>query len=250
MPALKCSRCSTQNPSGSLFCRACGEALTAGAKAAGNTTRRPKVAMRVVRADGGPEVVVAMGGDELSCGRCGDIALDDDPFVASVQARFFFSGQRLAVQDVGGGNGVFLRLRREHELPSGGELRLGRERLLLEPMPPIGPGPGGVMVWGSTDPGYRFRLIQSFEGGRRGAAFPLKEGQNLLGRESGDITFPGDGFISGRHAMLEVRQDRLFVKDLNSSNGTFVRVFAPTLLDNADQLLIGRELLKVEIGTG
>lgn len=248
---MKCSRCRTENPSDSAFCRGCGEPLASARKSKpAKGTRRPKVAVRVVRADGGPEVVVAMGGEELSCGRRGDIALEDDPFVASVQARFFFSGQRLAVQDVGGGNGVFLRLRREHELPSGGELRLGRERLVLEPMAPMTAAPGGVMVWGSPDPGYRFRLVQLFEGGRRGAAYPLKEGQNLLGRDSGEITFPADGFVSGRHAMLEVRQDRLFVKDLNSSNGTFVRVFAPTLLDNADQLLIGRELLKVEIGAG
>jgi len=208
---------------------------------------RPKVAIRVVRADGGPEVVVAMGGDELSCGKRGDIALDEDPFVSDTQARFFFSGGRLAIEDVGGGNGVFLRLHKELELPVGGELRLGRQRLVLEPVPALSPGPGGTTLWGSADPGYRFRLVQMLEGGIRGAAFPLKDGENPLGREAGEITFPTDGFVSSRHASLVVRQDRVFIQDVGSSNGTFIRLSAPTFVENGDHLLIGRELLRVEL---
>jgi len=65
----------------------------------------------------------------------GDLRLTDDPFIMPVQARFFFSAGRLVVEDVGGANGVFVRLRQERELPVGGEVRLGRQRLVLEPIP-------------------------------------------------------------------------------------------------------------------
>jgi hypothetical protein len=126
-------------------------------------------------------------------------------------------------------------------------MRLGRQRLILEPIPAPGPGPSGATVWGSPDAGYRFRLIQMMEGGMRGAAYPLKEGDNQLGREAGDITFPTDGFVSGRHAMLAVRQDRLSVRDLGSSNGTFIRLGAASFVENGDQFLIGRQLLRVEL---
>src|SRR5207245_6781875 len=102
-------------------------------------------------------------------------------------------------------------------------------------------------MWGSPDPGYRARLIQLLEGGRRGDAFPLHDGENLIGRESGDIAFPGDGFVSGRHAIVAVRGERVTVRDVGSSNGTFLRLAAPTPLENNDQLLIGRQLLRVEI---
>ncbi len=249
MSSLICSRCKTQNAPDSAFCRSCGTPLTSGPVAMGGdkAAARPKVAIRVVRADGGPESVVAMGGNELSCGRRGDIALNEDPFVAETQARFFFSGGRLAVEDVGGGNGVFLRLHNEHELSIGAELRLGRQRLVLEPVPPVRLEPAGAMSWGSADLGYRFRLIQLLERGIRGAAFLLKEGNNPLGRDSGEITFPADGFVSGRHANLIVRQDRVFIRDVGSSNGTFIRLSAPTFVDNGDHLLIGRELLRVEL---
>lgn len=214
----------------------------------GAGTARPNVSFRVVRADGGPEAVVSMKSDVVTCGRRGDIVLSDDPFVADNQARFFFSGTRLAIEDLAGGNGVFHRLRRERELVSGSEVRLGRQRLLVEPVPALAPAPDGAVAWGSPDAGYRFRLVQLLEGGLRGAVFPLKEGDNSLGREAGDIVFPADGFVSGRHATLHVSPDRVLLKDVGSSNGTFTRLAAAVFVDNGDQFLIGRQLVRVEIG--
>jgi len=188
-----------------------------------------------------------MRGDIMLCGRTGDLVVPDDPFVAETQMRLFFSGARLAVEDVGGGNGVFTRLRTEREVASGGELRVGRQRLVVEAVPALMPASDGATAWGSPDAGYRYRLVQLLEGGVRGQAWPLKDGDNLLGRESGDVTFPTDGFVSGRHAMLHVAADRVVVKDLGSSNGTFLRLGAPAFVDNGDQFLIGRQLVRVEL---
>ncbi len=208
---------------------------------------RPRVAIRVVRADGGPESVIPMRGDVMLCGRQGDLTIPDDPFVADTQMRLFFSGARLAVEDVGGGNGIFTRLRAEREVTPGGEIRVGRQRLVVEPISPLTAADDGATAWGSPDPGHRFRLIQLLEGGIRGGAFPLKDGENQIGRENGDITFPSDGFVSGRHATLAVAADHLVLKDLGSSNGTFLRLGAPSFVDNGDQFLIGRQLVRVEL---
>lgn len=243
---IACPTCGNRNETPSPVCARCGGSLL-GAAASTESPPRPLVSLRVVRADGGPEQVVQMRQDVLTCGRRGDLALVDDPFVAADQARFFFSGPRLAVEDVGGGNGVFQRLHAERELPVGSELRFGRQRLILEPIPAAQPGPEGTLAWGSPDAGYRFRLLQLLEGGARGGAFPLREGHNLLGRELGDITFPSDGFVSGRHAMLTVEGVRVLVRDLGSSNGTFIRLGAPTYVDHGDQFLMGRQLLRLEL---
>lgn len=183
----------------------------------------------------------------MMAGRTGDITIPDDPFVADQQMRLFFSGGRLAVEDVGGGNGVFTRLRSEKELAPGGEVRVGRQRLVVEPIPPLTANDDGSTSWGSPDVGFRFRLVQLMEGGQRGGAWPLKEGDNLVGRELGDITFAGDGFVSGKHAILHVAADRLLINDLGSSNGTFLRLAAPAFVDNGDQFLIGRQLVRVEM---
>jgi pSer/pThr/pTyr-binding forkhead associated (FHA) protein len=208
---------------------------------------RPKVTFHVVRADGGPAVLVEMRGDIITCGKQGDLALHQDPFVAPTQARFFFSNSQLAVEDVGGGNGIFLRLRTDHPLAPGSELRLGRQRLLLEPIAPLKPSPDGTLIWGSPDPGSRYRLVQLLEGGSRGAAFLLKEGDNFIGREGGEITFPSDGYVSSRHALIRVLGNQLWVRDLGSSNGTFLRLSAPTLVESGDHFLIGRELFRVDV---
>jgi pSer/pThr/pTyr-binding forkhead associated (FHA) protein len=244
-----CPRCDAENPDDATICQSCGAPMRSGTlvMAVSQIAPRPQVSIRVVRADGGPESVVRMTRDALTCGQQGDLKLPDDPFVMPEQARFFFSGVRLAVEDVGGANGVFVRLRQERELTTGGELRLGRQRLVLEPISSASAGPGGAQVWGSPDAGYRLRVVQYLEGGMRGAAFPLKEGDNLLGREHGEITFPTDGFVSGRHAILTVRKDQLMVRDAGSSNGTFIRLAGPTFVDNGDHFLIGRQLLRVEI---
>lgn len=188
-----------------------------------------------------------MRGDVMLCGRSGDLSIPDDPFVADTQMRLFFSGGRLAVEDVGGGNGVFTRLRAEREVPAEGEIRVGRQRLVVEPVPPLTAAEDGATAWGSPDAGHRVRLIQLLEGGIRGGAFPLKDGENNIGREVGDITFPSDGFVSGRHAVINVTTDRIMLRDLGSSNGTFLRLSAPTFVDNGDQFLIGRQLVRVEL---
>lgn len=83
---------------------------------------------------------------------------------------------------------------------------------------------------------------------------PLREGDHLeLGRfeypeaHQRDLT-PYDAFqhgISRRHADIHVQSNRLYLVDLDSSNGTYVggeRLLPaqPRLLQNGDEILLGR----------
>jgi hypothetical protein len=47
--------------------------------------------------------------------------------------------------------------------------------------------------------------------------------------------------------VLRVEQDKVVVRDVGSSNGTFVRLHAATFVDTGDQFLVGRQLLRVEM---
>ena len=46
---------------------------------------------------------------------------------------------------------------------------------------------------------------------------------------------------------FHVAQDHLMIRDVGSSNGTFLRLSAPSFVDNGDQFLIGRQLVRVEL---
>ena len=72
---------------------------------------------------------------------------------------------------------------------------------------------------------------------------PLYEGAQIIGRdETADVRLDSPK-VSRRHARIAVRQGRATVEDLGSKNGTFVgstRIGTPTLLDDGDELKIGR----------
>jgi predicted component of type VI protein secretion system len=68
-----------------------------------------------------------------------------------------------------------------------------------------------------------------------------------IGREGGDLNFPGDLYMSASHCKLEDSGGKFTLTDLNSRNGTYVRLKAERELGHGDYLFIGRKLLRVEI---
>ncbi len=257
-----CATCGAPLQPGFRFCGVCGKPV-----GASSTTPRPgapapaggtdahaagpppvaRIRLAVMRNDGQPGPVFSVEKDEAVCGRSeGDIRLPDDPTVSPRHARFTLAGGALRVEDLGSVNGTFLRLREPRRVSVGEELRVGRQLLRLEPLPrPAHAKEHGARSWGTKDPGYRFRLSQLLEGGGLGEIFPLKEGENLIGREGGEVTFPSDRYVSARHARIEVAGGELTLADEGSSNGTYVKIAGADLVAG-DQLLVGAQLLRVE----
>jgi len=270
-PEAFCTACGTRLQPGFKFCGHCGTPVgaTPAAPAAPSAAPRPasspavpaaRTAMHVpaaapraprlttVRHDGLPGAVFPLEQEETTCGRLeGAVRLADDPTVSPRHARFTRQGGTLQVQDLGSVNGTYLRLKGSHRLSVGEEIRLGRQLLRLEPLPrPDRPDERGVKSWGAPDAGCTLRLAQLLEGGGLGEIFPLRPGENAVGREAGDVTFPGDRYVSARHAKLEVAADGVTLTDLGSSNGTFVKVHGSADLSPGDQLLVGTQLLRVD----
>ncbi len=82
-----------------------------------------------------------------------------------------------------------------------------------------------------------------------GECLRLRADRTVLGRTDGDVRIPHDGLMSGRHAEI-VRQPvaggyRWFLVDLQSTNGTFVRI-GSTPLRHENELLIGRGRYRFE----
>ncbi|WP_373049212.1 FHA domain-containing protein [Vulgatibacter sp.] len=256
LPERKCPACATAAPASFAFCGSCGVRLDAETPTRSGTMFMHAVPLAKSRArlvsiqpdgtegEGFPidetEVVVGSGP--------GAIRFAEDPYVSPRHCRFSWVRNQLQVEDLGAANGVFRKVRGELVLQAGDHLRLGRQLLRLEPMAGAARARAdGTKIWGSPDPGYQARLLQLLQGGGIGEVFPLKGGDNLLGREQGDVTFPTDRFVSGRHAVVTVGVDGFRLRDLGSSNGTFVRLTRPAPLEAGDFLLVGNQLLRVDL---
>jgi pSer/pThr/pTyr-binding forkhead associated (FHA) protein len=90
--------------------------------------------------------------------------------------------------------------------------------------------------------------------------------ETVLGRESGDIVFTEDPFLSRRHAAIRAlgRDGQLVpagkpgahlgaeiskfaLVDLGSSNGTFLRIRNEIELVSGDQFRVGQQLFRVDM---
>ena len=209
---------------------------------------RPRARVSAIARDGSRSADFVLVKDETRVGRDvepTEVKLDKDPFIAPVHAVFRFEGPQLVVHDSGTANGVFLWLK-ERTLEPGDELRIGRQRLRIEWMPDEPEQLADQPVWGSPNPGYVARVVQILEGGGEGDVYPLKSGENLVGRGTGDVSFPNDGYVSSKHASITVGEGSLAVKDLGSANGTFVRVNGQAAVTAGDLLLVGEQILRID----
>ena len=55
-----------------------------------------------------------------------------------------------------------------------------------------------------------------------GVEYPLKPGANTFGRKSDNDVAIVDAYVSGRHGLIELAEDGIFLTDTGSTNGTLL----------------------------
>jgi len=105
---------------------------------------------------------------------------------------------------------------------------------------------GKTQVMSSQRSPARGRLHLVMEGGQPGEIYQLRE-DTVIGRSAGDIVFPHDGFMSGKHARVVQRGDTFVLTDEGSRNGTFVRIKGEIELKPGDMILVGKQLFRFEV---
>jgi len=92
------------------------------------------------------------------------------------------------------------------------------------------------------------------DGQKTGEFVRIRTPRFVIGRTEGDVVIPHDSQISGRHAeIVRVDQEgehRWFLRDLGSTNGTFVRVRESALKDGSEFLISRRRFRFVEPSPG
>ncbi len=249
-----CRSCSTPVPMGHKFCGRCGaavppEILGARTQFFGQLQAPGKAKLILIRGEGVEGLSYQLNADQHVVGRSGQLVFPDDPFVSPRHANLFYRNGKLVVKDEGSLNGVFWRVRGTVDIVTGDHFLAGEQLFRFDTTPKLtdGPAPDGTYFYSSPKHQSPFRVSQLLQGGAPGMVVCARNHGLQIGREGGDLNFPTDLYMSASHCKLEETAGRHTLTDLNSRNGTYLRLRAERELAHGDYLFIGRKLLRVEI---
>lgn len=250
-----CGSCGSMVPPEFKFCGVCGakmEPLPAAptqlrpshdvVSAAG-----PRQVMVLIRPDGTEGGMHGLREGENLIGRSHGEIFENDGYLSPTHASLVVRGDAAVIRDLGSLNGVFVKMTEDEELEPGQVIRIGQELLRFDFIEPPQPLPDGTEVMGSPNPGYWGKVTVIIGNGVDGSTYPLLNETITLGRERGEINFPEDGYVSGLHARLTNRGGQVFLSDLGSSNGTFIRVHGERTLPHGSFVLLGQQLFRLAL---
>jgi pSer/pThr/pTyr-binding forkhead associated (FHA) protein len=226
-------------------------------------------------------------GDVIDVGRTeGHVVVAEDAYLSPRHVRLAFSGGKLLLRDLGSTNGVYLRLAPSRDMNAArrsasdgpGEtavpledqdlILVGQQVLRFEVLDEGDTGLGaaaehGTLLFGSPAAKRYARLSQRTVEGVTRDVYYVRKMETVLGRESGDVVFTEDPFLSRRHAAVRLLgRDRMpfaptskpsaadfggfALVDLGSSNGTFLRIRKDVELRSGDHFRVGQQLFRVD----
>jgi len=252
----RCPSCGSDVPPSFRFCGSCGFRMDEASGPASVPSRaqspiteqsrpQPRSFITLIRPDGSEGGVHELRFGENQIGRNFGPLFENDGYLSPVHAELVVNTGGAVVRDLDSLNGVFVKMVDEEEVQPGQVLRIGQELLRFDLISPPEPMPDGTEVMGSPNPGYWGKITVIIGKDVDGSAFPLLGDNVTLGRERGEINFPDDGYVSGLHARLSMRDGRVFLADLGSSNGTFLKVNGERSLRNESFVLLGQQLFRL-----
>ena len=93
----------------------------------------------------------------------------------------------------------------------------------------------------------KFALVQVMPDRSLGQKFPLTEASTVIGREKAAMVFPDDTLMSRQHAVFTALGGALYVEDLESANGVFVRIRHPIEIEHGTIILLGRQMFRFQL---
>lgn len=262
----RCSRCRAKLEPNANVCHLCGhhvgEEVTPGRQDVERGRETAKISLKrqpagylisVSSVDGRETVKVPIfvGKNTLGRENC-DLQFPEDDLLSPTHLVLEVGVDNVKLNCPGSRNGTYVRMSDQVKLDHGDLFRLGQQLLKFEELenlaPVVNSPEEGVQVLGSpAGPKAWGRLTQVITDEDNGSSFLLTSENVFLGRERGNITFPGDRYISGTHAVIARRADGTYLRDVGSSNGTYIRVPGDMVIDSGQYFLAGRQLLKLYI---
>lgn len=191
---------------------------------------------------------------ETAIGRSvGAVLFPDDSHLADEHCRLVFDAGALWVHPAATTNGVFLKIDKKVRVKEKDAFVIGQQHFEVAAMeqrqPFLLPTNDGTDICSGALPEVNHPIFLRRKGTHPSLDESFLRSQRILtiGRTGCDLIFPNDPYISTRHAQLLRDDDGLSLEDLGSRNGTFVRVQQPKQLRHGDQVMMGEQVLRVEI---
>lgn len=250
-----CSSCYSPVPGGHKFCGKCGTSIenapTKNPAYFGDMQTPGKAKLILIKGEGTDGISYHLNSTEHVAGRkeC-PILFSEDKWLSPKHATFLYDSEnKLKVSDENSENGIFMAVRGSKPIKSGTFFMAGEQIFKVEEVPPYNDDPeeDGTYFFASPRANGTFRLIQILEGGGDGMVVHAKEESIVIGREGCDMNFPNDPYISGSHVKIEQIDGNILLVDMDSKNGTFVKIDKEQQLAHGDYIFMGHQLLRVEI---
>ncbi len=221
---IQCPVCKTFNPAGVMFCVDCG--LIFDRALPGDAFGAPAVQLPMLVEESGRENPLRPGANVI--GREGDIIISDTR-ASRRHAQITNADNVLTLEDLGSTNGtkvddVRLSPGEKRNLAGGEKVSFGG--IVMQVSLPGAKGGNTTQVFASNKTAAIAAAPKKevapamLVGGE--TEYPLKAGSNTFGRKAENDVAILDPYVSGKHGLIEITDQGIFLTDIGSSNGTML----------------------------
>jgi len=161
-----------------------------------------------------------------------DINFAEDLLLSGRHASISHSAEGYYLRDDGSTNGVLIKLKETKpvEVLHGHVVRLGKQTLLFE----------------IENGGCAFLHID--RNGKPLQRYDLANQTLVVGRQAPDVTLDeNDMMLSRRHLSMTLKDRKIWIKDLGSANGSFLKIKNAVPLEPEDQFRVGQQVLRFSL---
>jgi predicted component of type VI protein secretion system len=166
-------------------------------------------------------------GTSFDLGRDGEQPWSDDAFIEPAHVRLTVGDDGIRIDELVPTGAVFVRVQARMRMRDGDQLRVGQSLVAYD------------RAQNDPQAGRYGRLVLHVPDGAI-SVLPLGEAGVLIGRELGDVTLPNDTFVSSSHCRIGCDREGVFVEDLESSNGTYLRIRSGESITTGQSMLVGQ----------